>query len=77
MTDSCPKPKRRWLQFSLRTLLVFVTLSAVACSWFVVKMQQVRRQREAVKAIMEAGGWVWYDYEFAFDNGVPVPPPPH
>ena len=64
----------RWLQFSVRTLLVFVTLSAVACTWFVVKLQQARRQREAVKAIVEAGGSVVYDYEVTLGNGVPVAP---
>jgi len=28
----------RWYQFSLRTLLVFVTLCAMACSWLGVKI---------------------------------------
>ena len=77
MNESRPKPKRRWLQFSLRTLLVFVTLSAFASGWFVVKMQRARRQREAVKAIVEAGGRVWYDYEVNAPTGsVPKPPGP-
>jgi hypothetical protein len=31
-----PKPKRRWYQYSLRTLLICVTLFAVACSWFAI-----------------------------------------
>ena len=57
------KPFRRRYQYSLRTLLVFVTLCAVACSWFAVKMQRARRQREAAKAIMKLGGFVGYDYE--------------
>lgn len=38
MNESAPKPRRpwhRWLtQFSLRSLLILVTLSAVACWWF-------------------------------------------
>jgi len=33
-----PSRKRRWLQFSLRTLLVFVTLCSVACGWLAGKM---------------------------------------
>jgi internalin A len=45
------RPKRRWYQYSLRTLLIFVTLFAIACSWFAVKLNQARRQREAVEAI--------------------------
>jgi hypothetical protein len=52
------KPKLRWFQFSLRTLLVFVTLCAIPCSWLAVKMQQAKRQREAVVAIEKLGGFV-------------------
>jgi hypothetical protein len=55
--------KRRWYQYSLRTLLVLVTLFAVACSWFAVKMEQARRQREVVEAIRRSSGSVFYDYE--------------
>ncbi len=40
MTD--PKPKLRWFQYSLRTLLIVVALWAIACScfasWFAVTM---------------------------------------
>ena len=63
-----PKPKRRWFQFRLRTLMVFVTLCAVVCSWFAVKMQQARRQREAVEAIQNAGGTARYYYEVGPDG---------
>ena len=58
-----PKPKRRWYQYSLRTLLIFVTLFAVACSWFGVKLQQAKRQKYAAQSIMELGGFVGYEYE--------------
>ena len=30
MTDQPPKPKRRWFQFSLPTLLIAVTLVAIS-----------------------------------------------
>jgi hypothetical protein len=66
-----PKSKLRWYQFSLRNLLIFVTLFAIACSWFAVKMQQAERQREAVEAILKAGGGVRYDYQLA---GTIIPP---
>ena len=57
-----PKPKRRWHQYSLRTLMICVTLFAIACSWFAVKMQQAKRQREAVEAIRKTkNGYVVYD----------------
>jgi Leucine-rich repeat (LRR) protein len=46
-----------------------VTLFAVACSWFAVKMQQARRQREAVEAIRKIGGFVVYDYEINLEKG--------
>jgi hypothetical protein len=55
---TAPKPKLRWFQYSLRTLMVFVTLCAIPCSWLAVKMQQVKRQREAVAAIEKLGGIV-------------------
>jgi hypothetical protein len=61
MTD--PKPNLRWFQFSLRTLLVVVTLCALLCSWFAVKMQQAKRQREAVEAITKVGGRAMYDWQ--------------
>jgi hypothetical protein len=44
------KPRLRWYQFSLRSLLIFVTLCAIACSWLATWMQRQRRQFEAVKA---------------------------
>ena len=58
-----PKSKRRWYQYSLRTLMICVTLFAVACSWFAVKMQQAKKQREAVEKLLKSGGTVLYDYE--------------
>ena len=62
-----PKPKLRWFQFSLRTLLVFVTLCVIACSLLVPRIKkaiqesQLRHQRmvrdeEAAAAIWKAGG---------------------
>jgi Leucine-rich repeat (LRR) protein len=63
-----PKPKRRWYQYSLRTLMICVTLFALACSWFAVKMQQAKRQREAVEALIKMGGFVGYGYEMNSDG---------
>lgn len=52
------QPRRRWFQFKLRTLLVMVLLASIGMSWFGVKMQQVRRQRAAIDAIVKGGGTV-------------------
>jgi hypothetical protein len=50
------RPKRRWLQFSLRALLVFVTLFAIACSWVAVKMRAAREELNAAVVIEKMGG---------------------
>lgn len=59
MADS--KPKLRWFQFSLRTLLIFVTVCAIPCSWVTVKKQEVSRQRKVMAAIETLGGRVTWD----------------
>jgi hypothetical protein len=53
--------KRRWFQFSLLALLVFVTLRAIPCSWIEVKKRQAARQRKAVTLIETLGGDVHED----------------
>ena len=58
-----PKRKRRWFQFSLRTLLIFMLVCAVACAWLGRMIEQKRRERGAVEAIRKAGGSVLYDYQ--------------
>lgn len=58
-----PKSKRRWYQYSLRTLLVFVLVWSIACSWFAVERQQAKRQRAAAEAIVKFGGSVLYEYQ--------------
>jgi heme/copper-type cytochrome/quinol oxidase subunit 2 len=46
----------RWYQYSLRSLLVLVTLCSLPCSWLGIKVQQAKRQQGAVRAIEELGG---------------------
>lgn len=56
-----PYCKRRWFQYSLRSLLLFVTACAIACSWLAVTMQNQRKQRVAAEAIERAGGWARFE----------------
>jgi hypothetical protein len=56
-----PKPRRRWLQFSLRTLLVLILVCGCGLGWLARETQRVRTQREAAKAIEQLGGAVSYD----------------
>jgi hypothetical protein len=58
-----PKRKRRWFQFSLRTLLIVVVIVAIPCAWLGRKIEQKRREREAVAGLRDPGGTVLYDYE--------------
>jgi len=62
---------RRRFQYSLRALLIFVTLCAVFCSWFAPKIQKAKREREAVAQIEKLGGavrWDWYDPMTGWDH---------
>lgn len=55
------RPKRRWFQYSLRTLLLLMTLFAVWMGWYV---HRARVQKQSVAAIRQYGGWVRYDFQF-------------
>jgi hypothetical protein len=59
-----PKRKRRWFQFSLRTLLILTAVVAVACCWLGRRIDQKCKEREAVESLVKLGGGVWYDYQF-------------
>ena len=70
-TTQPPKPKRRWNQFSLRTLLVVVTVATLAFGgWVQYTRQQAQENRDRVAAVEEAvaeieklGGEVTSAYE--------------
>jgi hypothetical protein len=56
------KPTRRWYQFSLKTLLVVLTLLCLGPGGYVAYEQaKARRQKVAVGVIEELGGSVEYD----------------
>ena len=57
------KPRRRWLQISLRTLLILVTLLSIGLGWFVHRGE---RQRRAAAMTAGLAGHVWsFDELFA------------
>jgi hypothetical protein len=49
-----PKSKRRWLQFSLRTLMIVVTLLAVACWGIVDRARLIRERDDALRQARDA-----------------------
>ncbi len=62
-----PKP-RRWLQFSLRTMVV-VLICSIPCGWLARKMKQAKKQREAVQAIKDRMGTRVERVRFAWKCG--------
>ncbi len=56
MTDASSKTRRRWFQFSLRTLLIVGTLVAGLLVAWRVYVEPYRRQRETMAYIKEVGG---------------------
>jgi hypothetical protein len=62
--NTASKQRLRWYQYSLRSLFVVMVLVAIGGKWFAVKRQQVERQRAAVNAIDQIGGYIGYDYQF-------------
>ena len=56
------KPRRRWFAVSVRTLMLFVLGTGAGLGW---KANRAATQKWAVARIREAGGNVFYDYEFS------------
>jgi hypothetical protein len=72
------RPKRRWAQFSLGTLLAMVTVLGV---WLGLVSRAAHRQQSAVAAISRSGGNCVYDYHIGvYDDHIgemnaPAQPP--
>ena len=56
------RPRRRWYQFSLRTLLIVVTLSAVPLGWVGWEIQQRRSERAVIAWVEKMGGDVGFKH---------------
>src|SRR5262245_13991502 len=59
---------KKWLRFSLRTMLLLIT---ALCIWLGFQVNAARRQREAVTAILRNGGTVKYDFQLVIDPKIP------
>ena len=58
-----PKRKRRWFQFSMRTLLIFTLVCAVASALVARRVAEKRKDREVVAEVFKSGGIAYYDYQ--------------
>jgi hypothetical protein len=63
------KASRRWLRFSLRTMLVLVTAFGV---WLGIKVDEARRQKAAVEKLQALGVEVWYEHQRTANGGFDV-----
>jgi hypothetical protein len=73
------EPRRRWrFQYSLRTLMIFVTVVGVLCVWPGMILQRVQHQRRVVEQIEALGGIVTYDivtFDYGMGRYISAPPP--
>ena len=46
-----PKPKRRWYQFSLRTLMLLVLAVGMVFGWIGIRMRRAHTNRESVAEV--------------------------
>ena len=77
-TEQPPKPARRWLRFSLRSMLLLVVVIAIPMGW---KVNRARNQRVVVAELQTMHAEIVYDYQIVkvkggWDYGNLPPPGP-
>lgn len=73
-----PTRRRGWARFSLRTLLVLLTLG---CVWLGVHVERARRQQHTIAWVNSVQGRTFYEYQHGYPDwrsypGVQDDPPP-
>src|SRR5258708_6092649 len=71
MTTTAAKPRRRWLQFNLKGLMLLVVVVAIPCGLLKWKLVRKERERAAITEIERLGGWIEYDWQYADKNEPP------
>jgi hypothetical protein len=66
-----PKRKHRWFQFSLRTLLIGVTLLAIPLGYVGWQAKIVRHRRELIRQVVAAGSYVGFDFALELEDSIP------
>jgi hypothetical protein len=60
----------RRVQFSVKTLLLLMAVTAFACGWMAEALAGAKRQRETVRAARTLGCGIYYDYNLRESGGV-------
>ncbi|MEK6234645.1 MAG: hypothetical protein N2C14_08025, partial [Planctomycetales bacterium] len=76
LADNSPKPRGRFLTYTLRSLAALMFVSCVGFTWFGVVWLAKQMEREAVHALKQNGASIWYDYHLG-KGGVLLNPPPN
>ncbi|HEV2971233.1 MAG TPA: hypothetical protein VGY55_14760 [Pirellulales bacterium] len=62
-----PKRKRRWFQFSLRSLMIVVTLLAIPCGWL-AHQARVVEERKALRSWLLDNGGVIHEAQYEMEH---------
>src|SRR5207237_1358568 len=65
-----PKRRRRWGQFSLRTLMIVLMIAAIPCAWVGRRISRHQRQVRAADAVAELGGHAYFS-DVCYEDGTP------